>query len=257
MKNLTALELHYLLKEFRILINAKLDKIYHPSKKELILQFHITNIGQKLLRIVVPNAIYFATAKQEAKEPSQFCAFLRKNLTNSKLIEIKQLGFERILEFVFQTKEKKFSLIFEFFSKGNIILTKENQIILALEYQKWAERTIRPKEIYKYPKKEYDFLTATMEGLKEFLKKTKKESIVTALAIELGLGGTYAEECCILSEINKTKKPAELSENEINRLFNAFQQLKTKKLNPKIIRKDAEIIDIVPFELQIYKNLEQ
>ncbi len=47
-KNLAALELSYVVKELDVLIDAKLDKIYHPDKKTLLLQFHITGYGKKI-----------------------------------------------------------------------------------------------------------------------------------------------------------------------------------------------------------------
>lgn len=145
-------------------------------------------------------------------------------------------------------------MIFELFSKGNIILTKENKILTAIEYQKWASRTIRPQEEYSFPKKEYNLLELTKTDIKDLLNKSEKESIVKCLAIDLGLGGLYAEETCLLADIDKNKRPSEI---EITKLFEALKELKNKELDPRIIYENNEIIDIVPFPLLYYKNLKQ
>ena len=255
--NLTALEIHYLLKELQFLIDSKLDKIYHPSKKELILQFYVKNKGKQQLFIKAGKYLYLTSFKSPAEEPSGFCMFLRKKLTNSRLRSIKQKEFERIIEFIFQTKQETYSLIFEMFSKGNILITKNNQILSAVEYQKWKDRTIRPKEIFLYPKKEFNFLELTQTQLKKLLEKTNKESVVKSLAIDLGLGGTYSEEICLISKINKNKKPIELNEKEIKILFKALKELKNKKPNPAAIYENNIIKDITPFTLILYKNQTQ
>ena len=256
-QQLSALDIHYLLKELKFLINSRLDKIYHPSKKELILQFYVSGKGKQQLLINAGNYLYLTSFKSPSQEPSDFCMYLRKKLTNSRLIEINQLGFERILEFKFKTKQETFSLIFEMFSKGNIILIKDNKILSAIEYQKWAARIIRPKQAYSYPKKEFNFLELTQTILKKLLSKTTKESIVTSLAIDLGLGGIYSEEICLLSKINKNKKPSELNDKEITLLFNSFKIIKNKKIEPTIVYENNIIKDIVPFKLNLYKDLKQ
>jgi predicted ribosome quality control (RQC) complex YloA/Tae2 family protein len=258
MKNqLSALDLNYLLKELKFLINSRLDKVYHPSKKELILQFYVSVKGKQQLLINAGNYLYLTLFKSSSQKPSEFCMYLRKKLTNSRLIEINQLGFERIIEFKFQTKQEIFSLIFEMFSKGNIILLKDNKILSATEYQKYSTRTIRPKENYIYPKKEFNFLELTQADLKKLLSKTTKESVVKSLAIDLGLGGIYSEEICLLSKVNKSKKPSELEDKEIKALFASLKSIKNKKFEPTIVYENNLIKDSIPFKLNLYKNLKQ
>ena len=254
---LSALDLHYLIKELKFLINSRLDKIYHPSKKELILQLFVSVKGKQQLLINAGDYLYITLFKSPSQNPSDFCMYLRKKLTNSRLIEINQLEFERILEFKFQTKQETFSLVFEMFSKGNILLLKDNKILSAVEYKKWASRTIRPNQSYSYPKKELNFLGLTKANLKKLLSKTTRESIVKCLAIDIGLGGVYSEEVCLLSKINKDKKPSELKDKEITALLDSFKTIKNKKLEPVVAYEDNLIKDTTPFKLDLYKNLKQ
>ncbi|MBW2965776.1 NFACT family protein [Candidatus Woesearchaeota archaeon] len=254
---LSALDLHYLIKELKFLINSRIDKIYHPSKKELILQLFVSGKGKQQLLINAGNYLYLTSFKSPSQEPSDFCMYLRKKLTNSRLIEINQLDFERIIEFKFQTKQETFSLIFEMFSKGNILLLKQNKILSAVEYQKYSTRTIKPKENYIYPKKEFNFLELTQTDIKKLIATTTKESIVKSLAIDLGLGGVYSEEICLLSKINKNSKPSELNDKEISALFTSLKEIKNKKPESLIIYENNLIKDITPFKLSLYKTQKQ
>ena len=76
MKTLSSLDIHYLINELKLLIDAKIDQIYMPDKKELLLQFHIPSKGKKLLRIIVGKYFYLTDKKESYAEPSNFCMFL-------------------------------------------------------------------------------------------------------------------------------------------------------------------------------------
>ncbi|MBW3015201.1 NFACT family protein [Candidatus Woesearchaeota archaeon] len=250
---IASIELRALVEELQVLINAKLDKIYQPEKTEFFFQFHVPNIGRKILRISIPNFMYITGYKPGSQKPSPFCMYLRKNLSNTRLREINQKGFERIVEFIFEKKQKDkiehYSIIVELFGTGNLLLLKDNTILSALFYHKWKDRTIRPKELYDYPKKSYNPLNISKTSLKEFLKKTDKESIVKALAIDFGFGGTYAEEICLLAGIDKNKKPNQIK--SLDKLLNAIISL--KKLKPKGYIYPRN--EIVPYELNTFKSL--
>ena len=255
-KGFTALELNYLIKELNSLIGAKVEKIYNPNKKELVINFYISGKGKKSLRVLIPDFIYLTQHKQEYPEkPSGFCLFLRRHLENTILKEINQFGFERIVEFVFESKDNKLRLIFELFSKGNIVLCKEDHtIIMPLEVQSWSERTIKPKLRYIYPKKEFNFLELEEEDIQKVLKGSKK-NLVKTLAIDLGLGGVYAEELCLMANVNKNKE--EVDDKDIKSLFKAAARLRDSEIKPSIVYESDEVIDIVPVELEFYKGFKK
>jgi len=135
-KGLASLEVHYLVQELQWLVGGRIHKIYAPSRKALVLQLHIPTKGNQQLAID-EKSFYLTHHKTPAKEPSDFCMYLRKKLNNARLTKLDQVGFERILAFDFHTQEGTLQLICELFSKGNIILTKNKKILTAAEYQKW------------------------------------------------------------------------------------------------------------------------
>lgn len=256
--DLSSLELHYLLKEIQPLVSGKLEQVYQIGKEELILQFHVPSQGKHILRIILGRMMYLASAKGDVPDkPHGFCLYLRRKLKNARLRELNQLGFERIVEFIFETKEAKFRLVIELFSKGNIILCDENNTILSvMQQQEWKDRSLKPKQLYIYPEKEFNFLTISEDDIKGLLHSSDKESVVKSLAIQLGLGGTYAEELCILAKIDKNLKPAQLSDKEISSLHSAIAALRDKEISPAIYSSvEGQLKDIVPFELNFYKNL--
>jgi len=155
---ITSLDLHFLIKELQFLVGSRIDKIYHPSKEELLLLFNVKDTGKQMLRVMAGKSIFLASIKEDQGSPDGFCMFLRKYLDNAKLTELSQVASERIITFIFE-KEKKYFLYVEFFGKGNIIFTDENNVIMnALDQKKWADREIMKGKEYIHPKKELNFL---------------------------------------------------------------------------------------------------
>jgi predicted ribosome quality control (RQC) complex YloA/Tae2 family protein len=229
-KELSALDIHYLLTEFNILINSKIENIY--QKENIIyINLHIPNLGKKILKIILPNFIYMTEHKEEMLEkPPQFCTILRKHLRNGRIRDITQIDFERIVCIKITTKEKEFNLIVELFSKGNLILcNNEMKIIYPMTHQKWKDRIIKGGQLYKHPKKTINIKETIKTNQNEFEKiinNTTMDSIVTFLAKEIGLGGKYAEIICKETKTDKKEKPIKVN-NEI--IFNYIKELFNKK----------------------------
>jgi len=257
---ISSLELHFLLKELEPLAGGKIEQIYQVGKEEFVLQLHITGLGKRIVRIILGKIMYVASHKGEMPEkPPGFCLYLRKKLKNARLRSVSQLGFERIVEFVFETKEAQFKLVVELFSKGNIILCNGDGVILSvLEAQEWKDRIVKPKELYKYPKKDFDFLQMSESDFSAMLDKSDKESLVKSLAIDLGLGGIYAEELCSMSGVDKKIKPNQLTDKEKQSIYSSSREMIGKAISPVVIFEDAEkavVKDVVPFMLDAYKTL--
>jgi len=217
MKTLSSLDIHYLVNELQFLVGSRVDKLYEKDKQELTIQFYVPSKAKQILKIVSGKYFYLAETKEDALEPSGFCMQLRKYLDSSRLRSLNQLASERIIELVFETKDKKVKLFIEFFSNGNIILTEENNMIITASlFQKWKDREIKPKLKYIYPKKDYNIFETS--DISKMIKDSDRENIVKTLAIDLGLGGEYSELLCQLSNIDKNKKEADLIKDEIGSL---------------------------------------
>ncbi|MBI2523042.1 NFACT family protein [Candidatus Woesearchaeota archaeon] len=254
-KQLSSLDMHFILKELKELEGSRADRIYNSGKEEIYIQLHKSNIGKKIIRILIGKAIFATDTKNIDETPSGFCMLLRKHLEGKFLESVKQLEPERILEFIFKSKDVIIILYAEFFGKGNIILCDENnKIIDSLIRHQFKDRSIFPKEQYKHPSMEYNMFKIKDDELANLLKNSKKDKIITSLATELGLGGVYSEEVCILSKIDKNTKPNEISEKQTKNIINSIKKLPNKKLNPKIIYENDEFTDVAPIDLEFYND---
>ncbi len=250
---LAAFEIMHIVKELQLLIDGKVEQVYAPENKEVVVQVHVAGKEKQLLKIKVPNYIYLSTVKDENLAPNQFCMILRKHLSTARVRAVRQNGFERIVEIEFETKNGKIVMILELFSKGNVILVKNGKIILAAEQQEWSNRKIKPGEEYGMPKAHKDAFLMSAEEIEDMIKSSEKENIVKTLAIELGLGGVYAEEVCLIAGIDKNEKGL----NEGVKIKNAVMQIKDAKLNPRVVLENGIVIDAVPVLLQKYSGNEQ
>ena len=226
MKQISSLELYFLVKELKTLENSRVDKIYNNGKEEIYIQFHKGNVGKKILRIIVGKIIFLSMTKSVDEKPSGFCMFLRKHLEGKFLDSIEQLEPERILKFVFKSKEEIKKLYLEFLGKGNVILCNNDDIIIdCLIRHKFKDRSIIPKEKYKYPNMGYNLFNINKKDIDEWFKNSKKDKIVTSFAVELVLGGVYSEEVCLLSNIDKNNSPKKINNNEITEISNSIKKI--------------------------------
>ena len=227
---LTSLDLHFMAREMQALVGSRVDKVYEQKDdlKDFLLIFHKSGSGKLMLRVRLPGLAYLSQYKPDFPEtPPGFCMFLRKYLGGAKVLEVRQRGFERILEIAFDAKEKKLTLVCELFSKGNmVLLDAEGKIKGLLESQNWESRTIRGGTKYQYPPEQANTLKMPMAEFEKIVTGTAFDAIVKTFAIELGLGGFYAEELCRKAGIAKDKKRLNLDElqkaySEMNRMINS------------------------------------
>ena len=91
------------------LLSFRVDKIYQPSKEELLFTFR-TNAGvKKLLLSARADSARIQLTNQfveNPKNPPMLTMLLRKHLSGARLTEIIQEGFERILTLVFDARNE-------------------------------------------------------------------------------------------------------------------------------------------------------
>src|SRR4030043_589843 len=243
---LTSLDLYYLTREFQHLVGARVDKFYEQAedKKEFLFVFHKPSIGKLMLRIHLPNLAYLTDYKQVFPgTPPGFCMFLRKHLASGRIKEVRQKGFDRILEIVFDTKEGVRILVCELFSKGNMVLVDEDYKIKGLlESQNWEARTVRGGAKYEYPPAQAPTPSLGEEQLKKIVSDSKMDLVVKTFAVDLGLGGLYAEELCSRAKIDSNKE--KLDDKEIKKVYSEL-----KGLFNESIKANKFGDEIVPFYL--------
>ena len=113
------------------IIGARVDKIYQPSREEILITFRSREGSYKLLLSAKADSARIQFTEQFIENPAKppmLTMLLRKLLSSAKLTDIKQDGFERILTLIFDARNDlgdptEYKLIIEIMGKySNIIL---------------------------------------------------------------------------------------------------------------------------------------
>lgn len=114
-KQLSSLDINFLLKELEILKDSRVDKIYQPEKNTTIFSLYKTNVGKKILKINIGQSLFLIEEKESYEETLGFGMLLRKYLDGYFLYDIEQIKPERIVKLSFKIKDNKKNLYLEFF----------------------------------------------------------------------------------------------------------------------------------------------
>ncbi len=244
-KELSSMDIYYLMKELKQLENSKVDRIYHTTEnyEELLVVVHVTGKGKHIIKVMLPSMILMDYSKEEQGTATGLCMMLRKNLEGSILASIEQVSFERVIILTFQRKEERKHLIIELFGKGNIIFCDDKLNILnTLREEHWKDREIKKKQAYQQPISN-NILKMDEKEIEKIINTSKRTSLVKVLAMDLGLGGVYAEELCATIGIDKESKNA-----DSKKILKGINELLKKNTKPNSV--DGKIF---PFELQTKK----
>ncbi|MBQ2160275.1 MAG: NFACT family protein, partial [Firmicutes bacterium] len=150
------------------IVSGKVEKIYQPEADVLVLTIHTKEGNVKLLISSGPShaRIHFVNeAPVNPPEPYPFCMLLRKHLNAARILDVNQVGCERIIEITFESlNELGFSvskkLIVEIMGKhSNIILTdiESGKILDSIKRVGFDVNRVRqllPGLRYEYPPKQ-------------------------------------------------------------------------------------------------------
>ena len=140
-----SLDFRFIVRELRnSLLGGRIRKIYQygPGEKRFLFEVYVSTKGDFWL---YSDAEHIFLAQHKLKPPQTppgFCMFLRKHLTGRTVKDVRQHGFDRILEIVTDSN----ILIFEFVPPGNVVLCDRfYNVITPLQVQRWKDRAILPK----------------------------------------------------------------------------------------------------------------
>ena len=259
-RQLSSFDFYVISSELKEFIGNHIEKIYQINRNDLIIK--VKNIKKRQKNTIFIRNGEFITITNKKFEtplkPTNFVMTLRKYISNGVIAEINQYEFDRILEIKINKGPLDFYLIFEFFSKGNIIILDSNKkIILPLIKQKWASRTIRGREIYNPPPSQINPFNLKKIEFIDLLNKSKTD-LVRTLAVNINLSGSISEEICYRAKVDKNIKIKDIDDTIIDKVFNALNEFliifKNKDFKPVIIKKEDIVIDVIPFFYSIYEN---
>ncbi len=271
--------LSFLCKETATLLTgSRVDKIYQMDKYSLLINLRNEGKNHKLFLSAHPQMGRFCITKlkyENPENPPMFCMVLRKYLEGGRLLEIKQIGMERIVHFIFETTNELGDrvtkiLIGEFMGKhSNIMLIDENEKIIHDSLQRFplsenSFREITPGKKYYDPPAQNKFLMSEIgpDNIKEsFIKRFHEDSVEKAvLSIISGISPICAKEISLRSGLEPGTLVEFLGDIDYQRLEETLRNLNLLRENnqnqPYMIKDGDRYIDFTPLKYEVYQHLE-
>lgn len=260
-EEMSAFDVRAAVRELKELTGSRWDKAYEIGPGELLIRLRALNPSRKVdLSILVGKALHVTKLPREAPEkPTPFVMQLRKALENAFVDDVRQHGFDRMVEFVHNRKDASYTLVVEMFHDGNVVLVKDGKILSPLAHQSWSTREVRPGAPWVPPPARADPSLFTDE---EFASKFRASTadLVRTLATEINLGGPLAEEVCARAGVDKRALAAHATDEQLKLLRDALQALLDRldggALDPVVVKKNGEKHDVSPFPLLAHEGLE-
>ncbi len=184
---LDAITLSALTQELRqALIGSKIDKVFQPSRDEVVLLLRSNNGSFRLLLSANsghPRVHITTAAIENPPSPPMFCMLLRKHLTGSRFLEITQPPMERVLDFSLSCTNEFGEpvirhLILEMMGRNsNLILSGSDGRILdcvrRVDYEMSRQRQVLPGLFYHLPptQEKQNPLETSLEALSGLLRE--------------------------------------------------------------------------------------
>lgn len=244
------ISLAYQLAELKPVVEGSvLRKVQELENKWLKLKLQ-TRQGTKDL-IAAPDTVFLTSYLMPAKQmTSGYGAFLRKQLSNKRIVSLEQHGLDRIVVMGFEG----FFLIFELFAKGNVVLTDDKMKILsAFRKEQWKDRTLRKGFPYNFPSSKG---INPVELKEKHLKKAFAKSdlkLVTALIREVNIAPIFAEAACSNAGIEKETPAGKLSGKQAKALaetINKLYRISQGKEQAILVKKEDKEM-LLPFPLNL------
>ena len=258
-----ALTLSVLRDELRqTLTGGKITKVYQPERDEIVL-FVFNKQTYKLLISANANVNRIHLTEMPTDNPKvapSFCMLLRKHIVNAVITDIKQVPYERVLEFCLEVSDelgykKKMQLIFELTGKtSNVILTDEKYTVL--DSIKHLPQDINASRIIMAGAK-YAFF-APQNKIEPFDLPRVREYLASC---NLPLRKTLPEVLLGVSQSTVNEILYGLDENDHGVINNAavVEGLTAYKFNlehkkPNVVTKNGAPVDVCPFDYRSKKG---
>lgn len=257
-----------------VLTEGRLLKVAQPEPDELLLSIKNNRKTYRLAISASPSLplVYFTEESRVSPLTApNFCMLLRKHLNGAKILSIKQIGLERVIEIKMENLNElgdlvHKSLIIEIMGKhSNIIFLDENRkIIDSIKHVSSLVSSVR--EVL--PGRDY-FIPNTKEKHNPFDLTTEQwmnEVVVQPVSVAKGLCNyftgfsfTIAHEIAYRSGIDGDAPFASLNGNQLSCLYQEVKGIITKTkeniFTPEIVFDGKEPVEFCAFQLTMYENM--
>lgn len=208
------------------LIGGKINKVFQPTKNEIILSIY-NQANYTLLLSANPDYCRLhltSHTKQNPKNAPNFCMLLRKYLIGAKIIDISNYDLERTVQIKFECYNELNDLVIRklfvqiMSRQSNIILTNENNIIL--DCLKHSENYLpaHPFEFAKISKRSF----LELQNQTDFMDLVSRQNLLNALPnIFIGFSKSFVKNT--LKELNIDCE--NYSTTDLNKLYEYLKSI--------------------------------
>lgn len=232
----------------KVALGGRVEKVYQPEKDTVILQMRTFEGGGRLLINAGssnPRVGFTQIPYENPQNPPQFCVLLRKHLSGGKLVDVRQIGFERVLVLEFETRDEMGylctrRLVIEVMGKySNLIFTDGEEKVLAVlrpvDFTTSSKRQVLPGMRYEMPPAQ-DKLNPLAVSEREFSAQYDKGADLPAdkwlTFTFLGLSAVVAREIVYAVSSQKTRL-CDLEKGALWRSFSAtLERVKNENFAP-------------------------
>ena len=262
-------------------LGGRVLKVQQPSSEVITLTIKGLKGQSKIF--ISSNAtlpiVYMAdTLPAAPMQAPAFCMLLRKHLGNGRLTDIRQPGFDRIFDFVFEHMDEmgditERHLLIEIMGRqSNIILTDNEMVILdsikrimpdlGEVTDDKAVRIIYPGRKYELPDSQGKLnpVESFNRNVFDDIMLTKTGPISKVIFSSLtGFSKSIAEEIVFRSGLDGRMTPSDLSDEQKDRLYdcisNIIEGVKSSEYDPCIVYVDGMPKDYHAFRLSCYDDI--
>lgn len=259
--------LKYVREELSELVGSRIEKIFQPSREEVVITFRKPNSSDRGAKRVIFSANGSSArvnlteaALENPPSPPMFCMLLRKHLGSGRLLGIRQDGLERILYFDFECVNEIGDIVTNTLTAeimgrfSNIILVRGGRVIDSVKRvtdEISGVRRILPNIVYETPPRleRVDFFTANDRKISALIEK-KTERLAKALpAVLEGISPIFAREAAFYAAGDTDAACCELTDEQKERLDDFFENARKSACFTEIIdesgaKKDFSFVDV-------------
>ena len=253
---LDGITLKAIVDELSFLESASVQKVHQPERDEILLLLHTKNGNKKLLLSASPASPRIHLTEREYKNPDtppMFCMLLRKHFTGGRILSLKQLSLDRVVDISFECHNElgdtvNKHIILEIMGRNsNLLITDENykiyDCIRKNDLSSETSRMMIPGFTYEFPenKEKCDILKETEERIAEVLLETEGKNLTNLLTGFSPLSG----------------READYSGDVTGYVLGIKKKLEKELYSPQLIISEEKPVDFWCFDIMQYEgNLE-
>ena len=223
------------------ILNGRIYKIYQPEPDELNLVLKTPQGNYRLLlsaSAALPLVYLTTESRNNPMTAPNFCMLLRKHIGNGRIVDIRQPGFERIVEFSVEHLDElgdlcTKKLIIEIMGKhSNIIFCDDQGTIIdsikRVGAQMSSVREVLPGRSYEYPPNQEKISPLELtEAYYRSQMLPKPLNLMKMIYTSLtGVSPVVANELCYRAALDGNQSTASLTEEQTDALWQVMQKFR-------------------------------